>query len=245
LEITAVGAILDVQGLTKRFGGLLAVNDLSFSVDEGQVLGVVGPNGSGKTTTFNLLTGFIKPDFGKVIFEQRDITNLKPHRIVKLGIARTFQLVRIFRGLSVYENIRSAALLRTNGGALDTRINEILSVIGLADKHSYEAASLPIGDLKRLEIGRALATNPRLLMLDEPFSGLSHAEVSEIAGLLRRLISQGLTVIIVEHVLRELKRLAQHVIVLDFGKKIAEGNFDEVISQPVVREAYLGGAAGA
>ena len=239
-----MGTVLEAQGLTKRFGGLLAVNNLSFSVDEGRVLGVVGPNGSGKTTTFNLLTGFIRPDFGKVIFEDHEITNLIPHRIVRLGVARTFQLVRIFRGLSVYDNIRSAALLRAEG-ALDRRIGEILSVIGLVDKHGNEAGSLPIGDLKRLEIGRALATNPRLLLLDEPFSGLSHAEVNDIAALLRKLISQGLTVIIVEHVLRELKRLAQQVLVLDFGKKIAEGNFDEVISQPIVREAYLGGAAGA
>jgi branched-chain amino acid transport system ATP-binding protein len=241
-----VGAILEVRGLTKRFGGLLAVNNLSFSVEEGQVLGVVGPNGSGKTTTFNLLTGFIKPDSGSVIFDGRDITRLKPYRIVDMGVARTFQLVRIFRGLSVYENIRSAALLRTRSGvALDDRITEILTVVGLADKEAQPAGSLPIGDLKRLEIGRALATNPRLLMLDEPFSGLSHAEVSEIAGLLRNLIARGLTVIIVEHVLRELRRLAKQIIVLDFGVKIAEGKFDEVISQPVVREAYLGGATGA
>lgn len=241
-----VGAILEVRGLTKRFGGLLAVNNLSFSVEEGQVLGVVGPNGSGKTTTFNLLTGFIKPDSGSVIFDRRDITRLKPYRIVDMGVARTFQLVRIFRGLSVYENIRSAALLRTRSGvALEDRITEILTMVGLADKEAQPAGSLPIGDLKRLEIGRALATNPRLLMLDEPFSGLSHAEVSEIAGLLRNLIARGLTVIIVEHVLRELRRLAKQIIVLDFGVKIAEGKFDEVISQPVVREAYLGGATGA
>jgi branched-chain amino acid transport system ATP-binding protein len=241
-----VGAILEVRGLTKRFGGLLAVNNLSFSVKEGQVLGVVGPNGSGKTTTFNLLTGFIKPDSGSVIFDGRGITRLKPYRIVDMGVARTFQLVRIFRGLSVYENIRSAALLRTRSGvALEDRITEILTVVGLADKEAQPAGSLPIGDLKRLEIGRALATNPRLLMLDEPFSGLSHAEVSEIAGLLRNLIARGLTVIIVEHVLRELRRLAKQIIVLDFGVKIAEGKFDEVISQPVVREAYLGGATGA
>lgn len=241
-----VGAILEVRGLTKRFGGLLAVNNLSFSVKEGQVLGVVGPNGSGKTTTFNLLTGFIKPDSGSVIFDGRGITRLKPYRIVDMGVARTFQLVRIFRGLSVYENIRSAALLRTRSGvALEDRITEILTVVGLADKEAQPAGSLPIGDLKRLEIGRALATNPRLLMLDEPFSGLSHGEVSEIAGLLRNLIARGLTVIIVEHVLRELRRLAKQIIVLDFGVKIAEGKFDEVISQPVVREAYLGGATGA
>jgi branched-chain amino acid transport system ATP-binding protein len=241
-----VGAILEVRGLTKRFGGLLAVNNLSFSVEEGQVLGVVGPNGSGKTTTFNLLTGFIKPDSGSVIFDRRDITRLKPYRIVDMGVARTFQLVRIFRGLSVYENIRSAALLRTRSGvALEDRITEILTMVGLADKEAQPAGSLPIGDLKRLEIGRALATNPRLVMLDEPFSGLSHAEVSEIAGLLRNLIARGLTVIIVEHVLRELRRLAKQIIVLDFGMKIAEGKFDEVISQPVVREAYLGGATGA
>lgn len=241
-----MATVLEVRGLTKRFGGLMAVKDLSFSVDEGRVLGIVGPNGSGKTTTFNLVTGFIKPDSGRVVFDGRDITHLKPYQIVDGGIARTFQIARVFRGLSVYENVRAAALLRTSrGDALEDRITQVLTVVGLAGKEGQRAGSLPIGDLKRLEISRALATNPRLVMLDEPFSGLSHAEVSEISGLLRNLINRGLTVVIVEHVLRELRRLAEQVIVLDFGVKIAEGKFDQVIEQPVVREAYLGGATGA
>ncbi len=239
-------AILEIRGLTKHFGGLTAVNDLSFSVEKGQVLGIVGPNGSGKTTAFNLISGFIKPDSGQVIFNDEEITALKPHVIVKRGMARTFQVVRIFRHLSVYENIRAGKISTLKlGEKMDEEIGKILNLVGLQGKENEQAINLPIGDLKRLEIGRALSTAPRLLLLDEPFSGLSHFEVNEIASLLSTLIREGLTVVIVEHVLRELKRLAQQIIVLDFGVKIAEGEFDAVINQPVVRDAYLGGATSA
>jgi branched-chain amino acid transport system ATP-binding protein len=237
---------LEVAHLTKRFGGLTAVDDLSFSVSAGQVLGIVGPNGSGKTTTFNLITGFIKPDQGRVRLDGCDITGWAPHRIVHAGIGRTFQLVRVFRRLTVADNIRSALLLKCRDGRARTeRIAEILGEMGLEGKAGQEVGSLPIGDLKRVEIGRTLATEPRVLLLDEPFSGLSHAEVSHIAVLLRQLTERGLAVVIVEHVLRELRRLTENVIVLDFGTKIAEGRFDEVIERPVVREAYLGGVASA
>jgi branched-chain amino acid transport system ATP-binding protein len=238
--------VLEVENLTKRFGGLIAVDNLSFSVGQGEVLGIVGPNGSGKTTTFNLITGFIKPDSGRVLLNGHDITRLAAHRIVHEGIARTFQVVRIFRHLTVAENIRVAVILKRQGIATqDKRITEILGTVGLEGKEEQEAGSLPIGDLKRVEIGRALATEPRVLLLDEPFSGLSHAEVSQIARLLRDLTGRGLTVVIVEHVLRELRRLTENVLVLDFGVKIAEGRFDQVIEQPVVREAYLGGTISA
>lgn len=238
--------VLEVARLTKRFGGLTAVDDVSFSVAQGEVLGVVGPNGSGKTTIFNLITGFIKPDSGRVLLNGHDITGLTPHRIVHQGIARTFQLGRVFRHLTVAENIRTAVLLKRRGFASqEERIAELLNIVGLEGKGHREAGILPIGDLKRVEIARALATDARVLLLDEPFSGLSHAEVSQIAALLRGLTEGGLTVVIVEHVLRELRRLTENVIVLDFGVKIAEGRFDEVIEQPVVREAYLGGAVSA
>lgn len=239
-------AILEVTGLTKRFGGLTAVNDISFSIEEGGVLGIVGPNGSGKTTIFNLISGFIKSDSGKVVFNARDISHMKPHIIVNTGIARTFQLVKVFRHLSVHENIKVAKLLKVKqGGNLDDKVAEIVSLVGLEGKETDEAINLPIGDLRRLEIGRALATEPQLLLLDEPFSGLGHFEVSGIAALLQDLIKRGMAVIIVEHVLRELKRLAEYILVLDFGVKIAEGKFEDVINQRVVREAYLGGTADA
>ncbi len=239
-------AILEVTGLIKNFGGLTAVNNLSFSVEKERVLGIVGPNGSGKTTAFNLISGFIKPDSGKVVLDNEDITNLKPHVIVRKGMARTFQVVRVFRHLSVYENIKAAKLLKIKRGEnLDKKIEEVLSQVGLKGRENEQVINLPIGDLKRLEIGRALATEPRVLLLDEPFSGLSHLEVGEIASLLLALIKEGMTVVIVEHVLRELRRLAKYIIVLDFGVKIADGGFEEVINQQVVREAYLGGGTGA
>lgn len=239
-------AILEIRGLAKHFGGLTAVNFLSFSVDEGKVLGIVGPNGSGKTTTFNLMTGFIKPDAGSVVLDGEDVTSLKPHVIVGKGMARTFQVVRVFRHLTVYENIKAAKLFKaTAEGRLEERITEIVNLVGLKGREAEEALNLPIGDLKRLEIGRALATEPRVLLLDEPFSGLTHLEVTEIASLLLNLIGRGLTVVIVEHVLRELKRIAEDIIVLDFGTKIAEGKFEDVLNREVVREAYLGGVTSA
>lgn len=239
-------AILEIRGLVKNFGGLTAVNYLSFSVGEGKVLGIVGPNGSGKTTAFNLITGFIKPDAGEVILGGEDITNLKPYARVNKGMARTFQVVRVFRHLTVYENIEAAKLFKLKPGeSLNEQIIEIINLVGLKGKESEEVINLPIGDLKRLEIGRALATEPRVLLLDEPFSGLTHLEVGEIASLLMSLISRGMTVVIVEHVLRELRRLAEDIIVLDFGVKIAEGKFEEVINLQVVREAYLGGVSSA
>jgi len=239
-------AILEVRGLTKNFGGLTAVNDLSFSVKEGKVLGIVGPNGSGKTTAFNLITGFMQPDAGQVLWRGEDITQWKPHMIVSKGMARTFQVVRVFRHLTVYENIKAAKLLKVKREEdLEAKISEVLHLVNLTGKEGIDAINLPIGDLKRLEVGRALATEPQLLLLDEPFSGLSHQEVSGIAALLQGLIRRGMTIVIVEHVLRELKRLAEDIIVLDFGVKIAEGKFEDVINQPVVREAYLGVSASA
>lgn len=239
-------AILEVTRLNKQFGGLSAVNNISFSLEEGGVLGIVGPNGSGKTTIFNLISGFIKSDSGRVVFNGNDITNMKPHTIVNMGIARTFQLGKIFRHLSVYENIKVAKLLKVKQGEnLDDKVAEIVGLVGLEGKETDEAINLPIGDLKRLEIGRALATEPQLLLLDEPFSGLGHIEVSGIASLLQDLIKRGMAVLIVEHVLRELRRLAEYILVLNFGVKIAEGKFEDVINQRVVREAYLGGAADA
>jgi len=234
-------AILKVEGLVKKFGGLIAVNDLSFSVDRGKVLGIVGPNGSGKTTSFNLISGFIKPDSGKISLNGDDITKLRPYVIVRKGMARTFQIVRVFRHLSVYENVKAAKIFNVDRGEdIDEKIAEVIHLVGLKGKENEKAINLPIGDLKRLDIGRALAAKPSVLLLDEPFSGLSHQEVTEIIPLLLDLTTKGMAVVIVEHVLRELKRLAENIIVLNFGVKIAEGQFENVINQRAVREAYIG-----
>jgi branched-chain amino acid transport system ATP-binding protein len=239
-------AILEVIGVGKQFGGLTAVDNLSFSLKKREILGIVGPNGSGKTTTFNMISGFIKPTFGRVVLNGEDITNLKPHVIARKGIARTFQVVRIFRHLSVYENLKAATLLKAKRSeSVHEKVSEVINLVGLKGKENEEGINLPIGDLKRLEIGRALAIEPQMLLLDEPFSGLSHFEVTEIASLLLDLIKGGLTVVIIEHVLRELKRLAEDIIVLNFGVKIAEGKFEDVMNQKVVRDAYLGGDSGA
>ena len=190
-------AILEVTGITKHFGGLTAVDDLSFSVEKGKVLGIVGPNGSGKTTAFNLISGFIKPDEGKIIFNNENITAIKPHSIVAKGLARTFQVVRVFRHLSVYENIWAAVLLKkSRGEKLEQKISKVLDLIGLQGKKNEQVINLPLGDLKRLEIGRALATEPQVMLLDEPFSGLIHHEVSGITSLLSDLIKEGVTVVI-------------------------------------------------
>jgi len=238
--------ILEVLGVVKQFGGLTAVDNLSFSLRKGEILGIVGPNGSGKTTTFNMISGFIKPTFGRVVLNGEDITDLKPHVIARKGIARTFQVVRIFRHLSVYENLKAATLFKAKKNeSVHEKVSEVINLVGLRGKENEEGINLPIGDLKRLEIGRALAIEPQLLLLDEPFSGLSHFEGTEISSLLLDLIKGGLTVVIIEHVLRELKRLAQDIIVLNFGVKIAEGKFEDVMNQKVVRDAYLGGDSGA
>lgn len=238
-------AILEVEGLTKRFGGLTAVSHLSFSVERGKVLGIVGPNGSGKTTTFNLISGFIRPDSGRVVLNGTDVTGLKPHEIAKRGMTRTFQVVRVFRHLSVYENIKVANLLNVKHEDTDEKVKEIISLIGLENKETEQAINLPIGDLKRLELGRVFATKPQVVLLDEPFSGLSHFEVTNISSLLLDLIDRGMAVVIVEHVLRELRKLAKDIIVLNFGVKIAAGRFEDVVNQPVVKEAYLGAGTDA
>jgi len=237
--------ILEVSKLVKNFGGLTAVNNLSFSIEKGGILGIVGPNGSGKTTAFNLITGFIKPDHGQIFLNGNDITGIRPHQIVRMGMARTFQLVRVFRHLSVYDNIKAALLSKYSADErkLENKIREYLTLVGLDGKISEEAVNLPIGDLKKLEICRALATEPNLILLDEPFSGLTNFEVNQIAGILSDLMKGGMTIIIVEHVLRALRKLVENILVLDFGNKIAEGKFDEVITRKVVRDAYLGGTS--
>jgi branched-chain amino acid transport system ATP-binding protein len=234
--------LLDVKQLNKRFGGLHAVRDVSLQVRRGEIVGILGPNGAGKTTLFNLLTGFIPTDEGTVNFQGRSILGMKPHRIVNLGVARTFQLCRPFVGMSVIENVLVGSLgPRVNEVDLGARAMHLLSEVGLAEKADTPSELLSYGDLRRLEIARALATDPELLLLDEPFAGLGSAEIESISALIRKLHAEkNLTILLIEHKLREFMQLVSRVVALDFGEVIAEGVPAEIVSHPRVIEAYIG-----
>ncbi|MFX1275451.1 MAG: ABC transporter ATP-binding protein [Promethearchaeota archaeon] len=240
-----MGNILQVKNLTKKFGGLTAVNDVSFELNRGELLGLIGPNGAGKTTLFNLISGFARANTGTIWFNGMNITNKKPHRIVNAGIARTFQVVRPLRTLSLLDNVmigcmspRSKKMQHLEN--LEQQASTILTNVGLIDKARIPPIILPHGDLKRVEFARALATNPELLLLDEPFSGLSRDEQAGIVQLIRDLHAQGYTIIIVGHVLRELMAVVPRVIVMDRGKLLADGTPEEVTQDKRVYEAYLG-----
>jgi branched-chain amino acid transport system ATP-binding protein len=236
-------ALLEVEGVTKRFGGLVAVKDVSFALEPGEITGILGPNGAGKTTLFNLLTGFIPMDLGVARFEGRALAGLAPHRIVNLGLARTFQLCRPFRGMSVLENASVGCLAPRvrHEGSVEARAQRILEQVGLADKAATPVDVLPYGDLRRLEIARALATRPKLLLLDEPFAGLGGSEIGPLSALIRKLhAEQGLTILIIEHKLREFMQLVRRVIAMDFGEVIASGAPQEIVRHPRVVEAYIG-----
>jgi branched-chain amino acid transport system ATP-binding protein len=235
--------LLQVEGLNKHFGGLQAVKDVSFALEAGSITGVLGPNGAGKTTVFNLLTGFIALDAGTVRLDGRSLAGLRPHRIVNRGLARTFQLARPFVGMSVLENVEVACLAPRvrHAGHPRARAQAWLDLVGLGDKATLLADVLPYGDLRRLEIARALATKPSLLLLDEPFAGLGAGEIEPLAGLIRRLHrSEGLTILIIEHKLREFMQLVETVIAMDFGEIVAIDNPSAIVRHPRVVEAYLG-----
>ncbi len=240
-----MGLILEIKNLTKKFGGLTAVNDCNFDVQRGEILGLIGPNGAGKTTLFQLISGFEKPNSGTIRFNGVDITDKKPYQIVNLGMARTFQLVRSFRFLSLLDNVSVACLSPRGKEALgssgvDEAASSILSSVGLIDKARLPPVILPHGDLRKLEIAKALGTNPELLLLDEPFSGLAHEERLGITKLINQLMDEGVTIFMTGHVLRELMTLVPRVIAMHQGRIIAEGPPKEVANNKVVLEAYLG-----
>jgi branched-chain amino acid transport system ATP-binding protein len=222
--------MLKVKNLTKKFGELEAVSNVSFEVKERECLGIIGPNGAGKTTLFNVISGFLKPTSGKVEFLGMDITGKKPHELVRLGLTRTFQIIRVFKNMTVLENFL----------AITERGEEFIKELGLWEKRNYLAKDLPQGDLRRLNIGMGLATNPKMLLLDEPFSGLSPKEGAELGAVIKRLKEKGVTMIIIEHKLKELFDHVERVLVLNYGRLLCEGTPEEVVNDAKVVEAYLG-----
>ena len=235
-------AVLELDHVTKRFGGLVATNDVSLKVNDQEVLFIIGPNGAGKTTLFNLITGFIHPNRGRILFSGRDITRLAPHRSARLGIGRTFQIVKPLPNLTVLENVMLGSFLHT-GSSEEARgeATEVLRFLGMQDAAGLPARGLSLATLKRLEIARALATRPKLILLDEVVAGLPTTEALALAALLKRLPEWGVAAVAgVEHVMQVVMRIADRVVVLDHGTKIAEGVPREVVQLPAVIEAYLG-----
>ena len=250
MDSTDDQSILSVVDIRKSFGGLLAVDEVSLSVRKGELLGIIGPNGSGKTTLVNLITGFVKPHSGRVIFKGSDITGKRPYKIAELGITRTFQLVKPFYQLPAFKNLiiplYSTRVKKLRGGKYGERDDvaiDLLEDVGF-ERDSYVpykvASSLPHGYLKRLELARCLALRSELLILDELFSGMSMSEVASTLPIIERLHQEGLTIIMVEHRLRELFRVADRIIVLNYGRKIADGSSQEVMESEAVKAAYLG-----
>jgi branched-chain amino acid transport system ATP-binding protein len=236
-----MGEALVVRNLSKRFGGLRAVQDLSFSVRENETVALIGPNGAGKTTSFNLITGFHRPDGGSVTAFGREIVGLRPYDVCALGLARTFQVAKPFGAMTVLANVMTGAFLRDKKlEVARARAREAIEFVGLSAKEHTPARDLTTIDQRRLEMARALATEPRLLLLDEVMAGLNPSEIDQAVALVGKLSKRGLTIIIVEHVMRAIMAVARHIVVLDHGQKIAEGSPKEVVGNPEVVRAYLG-----
>jgi branched-chain amino acid transport system ATP-binding protein len=254
-------SLLSVRNVTMRFGGLLANDDISFDVEQGALHAVIGPNGAGKTTLFNSISGFAVPTSGSIHFDGREITGLQQHEIAARGLVRTYQLVQLFKDLTVAENVRvgfhrvtkggvGAALLRPRWvreqeAELDRRVIELLDFVGLAAQAATRAEVLPYGQQRLLEVARALAAEPKLLLLDEPAAGLNVLETERLADTIERVNARGVTVLLVEHDMNLVMRVARRISVLDFGKKIAEGTPAEIKVHPDVLTAYLGGTEAA
>ncbi len=233
--------LLEVKRVSMLFGGLAAVNDVSFVVRKGEILGLIGPNGAGKTTVFNIVNGFYRPTKGEVFFRERKISGLKPHQVCRLGIARTFQVVKPLQRMSVFDNVMASAFLRVKGRAQAEDIAmEAMAFTGLTGDRDVISKGLPLGKRKKLEISRALATQPELLLLDESFAGLNPHELDESIDIIRKIKARGITVMIIEHHMRVIMSISDRIVVLNYGGKIAEGTPGEIAKDRLVVEAYLG-----
>ena len=234
-------SILSVNQLSKNFGGLMAVKELSFKLEKGDILGLIGPNGAGKTTVFNCLTGFIPPDQGEILFHGKSVKDMQPYKISQLGLVRTFQIVKPFLTISVLDNVMVGALIKEKSITKARQESmEIIEFLGLGRMANMEAQGLPLPLRKKLELARALATKPKILLLDEVMAGLNPTEVDEIIDLIRQVNERGISILLIEHVMRGVMALSQRVLVINYGERIAEGAPEEVVKDKGVIEAYLG-----
>lgn len=239
-------SFLEVKKVSRFFGGLAAIKDVSFEVRKGEILGLIGPNGAGKTTLFNVINGFYHPSRGDVFFQDRKISGFKPHQICQRGIARTFQVVKPLQRMSVLDNVVASSFLRARDKNHANEIaRESLQFTGLYDDREVISKGLPLGKRKRLEIARALATQPEVLLLDESFAGLNPAELDESIGIIHRIKDRGITIMIIEHHMKVIMAISDRIVVLNYGEKIAEGSPLEIRENPLVVEAYLGVAPSA
>lgn len=234
-------SLLSVKKVSMFFGGLAAISDVSFELKKGEILGLIGPNGAGKTTMFNVVNGFYKPTRGEVFFNDRKISGLRPHQICKLGIARTFQVVKPLQRMSVLDNVIASAFLRVKNRVQAEEVAmETIGFTGLIDDKDVISKGLPLGKRKKLEIARALATQPELLLLDESFAGLNPHELDESIEIIRKIKERGITIMIIEHHMKVIMSISERIVVLNYGEKIAEGTSREIAQNPLVVEAYLG-----